>query len=141
MWVCCGLITGTKPCARPSALNHVHSLQTPHSGPPRYDTTAQRFSPSHVDFSPSGIGGDPKIEGNFLKFTMFYFRVYAKLIIFDCGVIAEELEGIAYLSRAVDAGEPVWVGTGYIFDLHKRKIVPLAISRWGGSSLGIFYCG
>ena len=65
----------------------------------------------------------------------------AKSTIFDRRGIAEELGGIAYLSKVVDAEELVWVGTGYIYHLHKRTIVPLAISRWGGGSLGIFNCG
>ena len=134
-----------------SKLNQLHSLQTPYSGPPNYDTIAQRFSSSNVDplsFFWLKRQQDAKDRGEFSDIhdvdpeyspdpseydVLLSDVTHAKLQT----SIAEEL-GIAYLSKASDPKEVVRVGTGYIHGLHKRTIVPFIVSH-GEEARWVFF--
>jgi hypothetical protein len=51
--------------------------------------------------------------------------------------IAERL-GIPYLSEAADAKEVIQVGTGYLYGVHKRTIVPFVVT-YGKEARWVFF--
>ena len=140
-----------RPSYRLSTMNYVHSLQTPYSGPPSYDTIAQRFSSSHVDpqsYFSRKRQQEAKDRGEFSDIHDVHPEYSPDPNEYDVVLsdvtheklkssIAEEL-GITYLSKAVDVEGPVRVGTGYIYGLHKRTIVPFVVSH-GEESRWVFF--
>ena len=131
---------------RLSTSRLVHSMMVPFTGPPSYDTVAQRFSLSQPD--PQAYFNRKRAQ-EATPYSLSYDRQgnpkYPKdknLSIGDIEhgtletTIAEEI-GIPYLSKATEAdgNDIVLVGTGYIHGERRHTIVPFIVkhqseSRW-----------
>ena len=122
----------------------VHSMQTPYTGPPTYDTLAQRFSssPSPLAFFINKRQQEARDRGEFIDihdvggvdpkdYDVLITDIDSKKLRSE---IAEVI-GIPYLAKAseADANKVVEIGHGIVYGPKFRSILPCIVSRHGKS--------